>query len=94
MQHWSMVIGLEIHVQLKTASKMFSRAATQYGALPNTQCGSVDLGLPGSLPQPNRHAMALGITFGLVTGADIPPFMRFERKNYFYADLPKGYQIT
>lgn len=94
MQHWSMVIGLEIHVQLKTASKMFSRAATQYGALPNTQCGNVDLGLPGSLPQPNRHAMALGITFGLVTDAHIPPFMRFDRKNYFYADLPKGYQIT
>lgn len=91
---WSLVIGLEVHVQLKTASKLFSRAPTQYGMTPNTQCSFVDAALPGTLPIPNRRAFELAIAFALVTDAQIPERTSFDRKNYFYPDLPKGYQIT
>ena len=88
------VIGLEIHVQLATASKIFSGAATAYGAAPNTQACPVDLGLPGVLPVLNREAIRMALTFGLAIGGEIAPVCRFDRKNYFYPDLPKGYQIS
>ena len=94
MSAWTLVIGLEIHVQLKTASKLFSRSPTRYGQPANTQCNQIDIALPGTLPVPNRQALILGIRFGLVTNAQIPKFIQFDRKNYFYPDLPKGYQIT
>ncbi len=93
MQYES-VIGLEIHVQLATASKIFSGAATAYGAAPNTQACPVDLGLPGVLPVVNREAIRMALTFGLAIGGEIAPTCRFDRKNYFYPDLPKGYQIS
>ena len=88
------VIGLEIHVQLATASKIFSGAATAYGAAPNTQACPVDLGLPGVLPVLNREAIRMALTFGLAIEGEIAPTCRFDRKNYFYPDLPKGYQIS
>lgn len=88
------VIGLEIHVQLATASKIFSGAATAFGAAPNTQACPVDLGLPGVLPVLNREAVRMALTFGLAIDGKIAPTCRFDRKNYFYPDLPKGYQIS
>ena len=88
------VIGLEIHVQLATASKIFSGAATAYGAAANTQACPVDLGLPGVLPVLNREAIRMALTFGLAIEGEIAPTCRFDRKNYFYPDLPKGYQIS
>ena len=88
------VIGLEIHVQLATASKIFSGAATAYGAAPNTQACPVDLGLPGVLPVLNREAVRMALTFGLAIDGEIAESCRFDRKNYFYPDLPKGYQIS
>ena len=88
------VIGLEIHVQLATASKIFSGAATAFGAAPNTQACPVDLGLPGVLPVLNREAVRMALTFGLAIDGEIAPTCRFDRKNYFYPDLPKGYQIS
>ncbi|NBS66129.1 MAG: Asp-tRNA(Asn)/Glu-tRNA(Gln) amidotransferase subunit GatB [Betaproteobacteria bacterium] len=91
---WEVVIGLETHVQLATASKMFSGAATAFGAEPNTQACAVDLALPGVLPVANRAAVACAIRFGLAVGAHIAPRSVFARKNYFYPDLPKGYQIS
>ncbi|QJD29002.1 Asp-tRNA(Asn)/Glu-tRNA(Gln) amidotransferase subunit GatB [Methylococcus geothermalis] len=91
---WETVIGLEIHAQLATRSKIFSGAATAYGAEPNTQACAVDLGLPGVLPVLNREAVAMAVKFGLAIGADIAPVSVFARKNYFYPDLPKGYQIS
>jgi len=88
------VIGLEIHAQLATRSKIFSGASTAYGAAPNTQACAVDLGLPGVLPVLNGEAVRMAITFGLAIGADIARRSIFARKNYFYPDLPKGYQIS
>ncbi len=91
---WQAVIGLEVHVQLSTQSKIFSGAATAYGAEPNTQVSFVDAGLPGTLPVPNRGAIERAIQFGLAVGAEVAPRSVFARKNYFYPDLPKGYQIS
>ena len=91
---WEVVIGLETHAQLRTASKIFSGASTQYGAEPNKQACAVDLALPGVLPVLNREAVAHAIRFGLAVGAHVAPFSVFARKNYFYPDSPKGYQIS
>lgn len=91
---WEIVIGLETHVQLSTASKIFSDSSTQYGALPNTQAGVVDMALPGTLPVMNRGAVERAIQFGLAVKATIAPVSVFARKNYFYPDLPKNYQIS
>jgi len=91
---WEVVIGLETHVQLTTESKIFSGAPTRFGAEPNTQTSPVDLALPGSLPVMNRRAVERAIQFGLAIGAKVAPTSIFARKNYFYPDLPKGYQIS
>ncbi len=91
---WEAVIGLEVHVQLATKSKIFSGAATAFGAEPNTQACPVDLGLPGVLPVLNEEVVRMAVTFGLAIGAEINPYSVFDRKNYFYPDLPKGYQIS
>ncbi|MBI2778728.1 MAG: Asp-tRNA(Asn)/Glu-tRNA(Gln) amidotransferase subunit GatB [Gammaproteobacteria bacterium] len=91
---WEVVIGLEIHAQLATRTKIFSGAATAYGAAPNTQACAVDLGLPGVLPVLNGEVARMAVKFGLATGARIAPRSVFARKNYFYPDLPKGYQIS
>jgi aspartyl-tRNA(Asn)/glutamyl-tRNA(Gln) amidotransferase subunit B len=91
---WETVIGLEVHAQLATRSKIFSGAATAYGAEPNTQACAVDLGLPGVLPVLNAEAVRMAVKFGLAIEAKIPPRSIFARKNYFYPDLPKGYQIS
>jgi aspartyl-tRNA(Asn)/glutamyl-tRNA(Gln) amidotransferase subunit B len=91
---WETVIGLEIHAQLATRSKIFSGSATAYGAAPNTQANLVDLGYPGVLPVLNGEAVKMAVRFGLATGAKIARRSVFARKNYFYPDLPKGYQIS
>ncbi len=91
---WETVIGLEIHAQLATKSKIFSAASTAYGAEPNTQACAVDLGLPGVLPVLNQEAVSMAVKFGMAIEADIAPYSVFARKNYFYPDLPKGYQIS
>jgi len=91
---WESVIGLEVHVQLATNSKIFSGAPTAFGAEPNTQACVVDLGLPGVLPVLNEEAVRMAVKFGLAIGAEIHPYSVFDRKNYFYPDLPKGYQIS
>ncbi len=91
---WETVIGLEVHAQLATSSKIFSGASTAYGAAPNTQACAVDLGLPGVLPVLNKQAVRMAVKFGLAIGASIPTCSIFARKNYFYPDLPKGYQIS
>src|SRR5213596_3188349 len=91
---YEVVIGLETHAQLSTASKIFSGSSTQFGAAPNTQASPVDLALPGTLPVMNRGAVERAIRFGLAVGAKIALHSIFARKNYFYPDLPKGYQIS
>ena len=91
---YEVVIGLENHVQLSTQSKIFSGASTAFGAAPNTQACPVDLALPGTLPVLNRAAVERAIRFGLAVGAKVAPLSIFARKNYFYPDLPKGYQIS
>ncbi|MGO4382180.1 Asp-tRNA(Asn)/Glu-tRNA(Gln) amidotransferase subunit GatB [Pseudoduganella sp. RAF19] len=91
---WEVVIGLENHVQLTTVSKIFSGSPTQFGAEPNTQASPVDLALPGVLPVMNKAAVERAIRFGLAVDAKIAPQSQFARKNYFYPDLPKGYQIS
>ena len=91
---WEVVIGLETHAQLSTASKIFSGASTAFGAAPNTQASAVDIALPGVLPVVNRGAVERAIRFGLAVGATVAPVSVFARKNYFYPDLPKGYQIS
>jgi aspartyl-tRNA(Asn)/glutamyl-tRNA(Gln) amidotransferase subunit B len=91
---YEVVIGLETHTQLSTASKIFSGSSTAFGAAPNTQASAVDLALPGTLPVANRGAVERAIRFGLAVGAKIAPHSIFARKNYFYPDLPKGYQIS
>jgi len=91
---WETVIGLEIHAQLATRTKIFSGSATAYGAPPNAQANLVDLGYPGVLPVLNAEAVRMAVMFGLAIGARIAPRSVFARKNYFYPDLPKGYQIS
>ena len=91
---WETVIGLEIHTQLATQSKIFSGASTTYGAEPNTQACAVDLGLPGVLPVLNAEVVRMAAMFGLATHSTVAPRSVFARKNYFYPDLPKGYQIS
>lgn len=91
---WETVIGLEVHVQLSTKTKLFSGASTSFGSEPNTQVDLIDLGLPGVLPVANKEAFYKAIRFGLATNAEINQVSMFDRKNYFYPDLPKGYQIT
>jgi aspartyl-tRNA(Asn)/glutamyl-tRNA(Gln) amidotransferase subunit B len=91
---WEVVIGLETHAQLSTASKIFSGASTAFGAAPNTQASVIDLALPGVLPMLNKGAVERAIRLGLAVGATVAPKSIFARKNYFYPDLPKGYQIS
>ncbi|MES2564084.1 MAG: Asp-tRNA(Asn)/Glu-tRNA(Gln) amidotransferase GatCAB subunit B, partial [Pseudomonadota bacterium] len=91
---WETVIGLEIHAQLNTRSKIFSGTSTQFGAAPNTQASAVDIALPGVLPVLNRAVVEKAIRFGLSVGGEINRRSIFARKNYFYPDLPKGYQIS
>ena len=91
---YEVVIGLETHTQLSTASKIFSGSSTTFGAAPNTQASAVDLALPGTLPVMNRGAVERAICFGLAVNAKVAPVSIFARKNYFYPDLPKGYQIS
>ena len=94
VQGYEVVIGFETHAQLSTHSKIFSRASTAFGAAPNTQACAVDLALPGTLPVMNLGAVQRAIEFGLAVGSHIAPRSVFARKNYFYPDLPKGYQIS
>lgn len=94
IQGYEVVIGFETHAQLQTKSKIFSRASTAFGAAPNTQASVVDMALPGTLPVMNREAVACAIKLGLALGSHIAPRSIFARKNYFYPDLPKGYQIS
>ena len=91
---WEIVVGVETHAQLLTKSKMFSGASTAFGAAPNTQASAVDIALPGVLPVANRSAIELAVRFGLAVGGEISRRSIFARKNYFYPDLPKGYQIS
>jgi len=91
---YEIVIGIETHAQLSTVSKIFSGASTAFGAAPNTQASAVDIALPGVLPVPNRGAVDRAIRFGLAVGGTINRRSVFARKNYFYPDLPKGYQIS
>ena len=94
MSQWEVVIGLETHAQLQTKSKIFSGSSIAFGAEPNVQANAVDIALPGVLPVLNREAVVCAIKFGLAVGATIAPRSVFARKNYFYPDLPKGYQIS
>ncbi|MDP3538098.1 MAG: Asp-tRNA(Asn)/Glu-tRNA(Gln) amidotransferase subunit GatB [Azonexus sp.] len=94
MNQWEVVIGIETHAQLATVSKIFSGASTAFGAAPNTQACAVDLALPGVLPVLNKQAVECAIRFGLAIGAEVAKKSVFARKNYFYPDLPKGYQIS
>ncbi len=94
VMEWETVIGLEVHAQLSTHAKIFSGSPTAFGAAPNTQANLVDLGYPGVLPVLNREAVRMAVKFGLATGASIASRSIFARKNYFYPDLPKGYQIS
>ena len=94
IMEWEVVIGLETHAQLSTRSKIFSGASTQFGASPNSQACALDIALPGTLPVLNHHAVENAVRFGLAVGATIAPRSIFARKNYFYPDLPKGYQIS
>ena len=92
--NWEVVIGLEIHAQLATKSKIFSGASTAYGAEPNTQTSVVDIALPGVLPVLNKEAVHMAVKFGMAIDAEVADRSVFARKNYFYPDLPKGYQIS
>ena len=94
VKNWEVVIGLETHTQLMTQSKIFSGASISFGASPNEQACAVDMALPGTLPVLNKEAVNHAIRFGLAVGAQIAPISIFARKNYFYPDLPKGYQIS
>ena len=91
---YTIVIGLEVHVQLKTRTKLFCRCSTEFGAAPNTQTCPVCIGMPGSLPVMNRQAYALALKTALALQCEIPTFTKWDRKNYYYPDLPKGYQIS
>lgn len=94
MAEYEAVIGLEVHIQIKTASKMFCSCANRYGAEPNTQVCPVCMGYPGVLPSPNREAIRKTVVAGLMCGCTIPQFSKFDRKSYFYPDMPKNYQIS
>ena len=94
MSDWDTVIGLEVHVQLATNTKIFSGASTAFGAEPNTQACAIDLAMPGTLPVLNKQAVHYAVMFGLAIDAEVGKESAFERKNYFYPDLPKGYQTT
>ncbi|MGH7588383.1 MAG: Asp-tRNA(Asn)/Glu-tRNA(Gln) amidotransferase subunit GatB, partial [Gemmatimonadota bacterium] len=94
LERWEPVIGLEVHVQLATASKIFCCCATRYGALPNTQVCPVCLGYPGTLPVLNERAVELAVVAALALACEVHPTSVFARKHYFYPDLPKGYQIS
>ncbi|TXC69000.1 Asp-tRNA(Asn)/Glu-tRNA(Gln) amidotransferase subunit GatB [Sphingorhabdus soli] len=91
---WEVVIGLEVHAQISTNAKLFSGASTEFGAEPNTQVSLVDAAMPGMLPVPNRECVRQAVRTGMALGANINKYSRFDRKNYFYADLPQGYQIS
>ena len=91
---WETVIGLEVHVQLKTRSKMFCACSTSFGDPPNTNVCPVCLGLPGALPVPNEGAVRLAVRAAMAFGCEVHRLSIFARKNYFYPDLPKGYQIS
>src|ERR1700744_4938132 len=91
---WEVVIGLEVHAQVVSNSKLFSGAATAFGAEPNTQVSLIDAAMPGMLPVPNRECIRQAVRTGMALDAKINRWSRFDRKNYFYADLPQGYQIS
>src|SRR5215217_1943080 len=91
---WEVVVGLEVHAQVISNAKLFSGAATNFGAEPNSQVSFVDAGFPGMLPVINRECVAQAVRTGLGLNAEINLWSRFDRKNYFYADLPQGYQIS
>jgi aspartyl-tRNA(Asn)/glutamyl-tRNA(Gln) amidotransferase subunit B len=91
---WEVVIGLEVHAQVTSAAKLFSGASTEFGAEPNTQVSLIDAAMPGMLPVPNRECIAQAVRTGMALEAQINPWSRFDRKNYFYPDLPQGYQIS
>ena len=91
---WETVIGLEVHVQLATNSKLFSGSSITFGAEPNTQASIFDLAMPGTLPVMNEEALRMAVKFGLALDAEIGRKSVFDRKNYFYPDLPKGYQVS
>ena len=91
---WEAVIGLEVHVQLRTRTKLFSAAPNAFGAEPNTQTTEVDVGMPGVLPVMNRRAVELAVRTALALGCELQSVSTFARKLYFYPDLPKGYQIS
>ena len=94
MKKYEAVIGLEVHAQLLTKSKIFCGCSTKFGAPPNTQTCPVCLGLPGVLPVMNREVVNFAVMMAIATHSSIEPYSRFARKNYFYPDLPKGYQIS
>ena len=94
MSQWEVVIGIETHIHLLTQSKIFSGSSTAFGAEPNVQASVIDLALPGVLPVLNRAAVECAIRFGLAVGGEVAQKSVFARKNYFYPDLPKGYQIS
>src|SRR3954465_5774796 len=91
---WEVVVGLEVHAQVVSNAKLFSGAATAFGAEPNTQVSLVDAAMPGMLPVPNRECIRQAVRTGMALDARINKWSRFDRKNYFYADLPQGYQIS
>ena len=91
---WEVVIGLEVHAQITSKAKLFSGASTEFGAEPNSQVSLVDAAMPGMLPVPNRECVRQAVRTGLAIDAQINKWSRFDRKNYFYADLPQGYQIS
>ena len=91
---WEVVIGLEVHAQVTSNAKLFSGASTGFGAEPNTQVSLVDAAMPGMLPVPNRECIRQAVRTGMAIEAEINKYSRFDRKNYFYADLPQGYQIS
>src|SRR5438046_371805 len=91
---WEVVIGLEVHAQVTSKAKLFSGASTQFGAEPNSQVSLVDAAMPGMLPVPNRECIRQAVRTGMALDAQINKWSRFDRKNYFYADLPQGYQIS
>src|SRR5688572_12951280 len=91
---WEVVIGLEVHAQVTSHAKLFSGASTEFGAEPNSQVSLIDAAMPGMLPTPNRECIRQAVRTGMALGAVINKWSRFDRKNYFYADLPQGYQIS
>ena len=92
--NWEPVVGIEIHVQLATRSKIFSSTSVEFGAEPNARANLIDLAMPGVLPVLNEEAVTMAVKFGLAINAEIADTCVFDRKNYFYPDLPKGYQIS